>query len=58
MLGAWGVFGGEFPGSLRPSRLPSVMNYNSQGDMTLRPNQDSFEIEMGAPLLISTGPQP
>ena len=47
MLGVWGVFGGEFPGSLRPSRLPSVVNYNSQGDMTLRPNQDSFENEMG-----------
>ena len=47
MLGVWGVFGGEFLGSLRPSRLPSVVNYNSQGDMTLRPNQDSFENEMG-----------
>ena len=48
--GCWGVSGvfeGEFPGSLRPSRLPSVRNYNSQGDMTLHPNQDTFENEMG-----------
>lgn len=42
-----GVFEGEFPGSLRPSRLPSIRNYNSQGDMTLHPNQDTFENEMG-----------
>lgn len=47
MLGVWGVFEGEFPGSLKPSRLPSVRNYNSQGNMTLHPNQDTFENEMG-----------